>query len=66
MFPIWEDVTEIKSERGLVFNDDKRIVPYPIISKGKYTVLACWPVGKGEIYFLSCPEIFQNQFGLFF
>jgi hypothetical protein len=61
IFPIWPGV------RTLVPGEDTRTLSgtpaegaHAIFASGSSPVLSRWPLGKGEVFLLSLPELFEN------
>ncbi|MCP4660585.1 MAG: hypothetical protein GY856_34730 [bacterium] len=60
VFPLGPTVEEIVPPEGCVFAGDALGEGHAVLVAGGGALLGRVPVGRGEVFLLACPELFQN------
>lgn len=61
VYPIWPGVEEVKPPAARRLSGEQTDRMHAIFAVGDGPLLGRWPVGRGEVFVMSCPEIFRND-----
>jgi hypothetical protein len=61
VFPIWPSVQSVRNPAARTLESLSVGPAYTVFLMGDGPLLACRRIGKGDVWLLSCPEIFQNR-----